>query len=102
MCLVGAVDAIAKSRALRSRAVESGQDACMLVLEDNATINAGGVIPRGQKDILGRYKFEYKSGQRWHEMAELFGGPGIVLVFLCASESLRIPDVAFANLPIRG
>ena len=87
MCLVASVDDAAKSYSLQSRATKGRKDAYMLVLKDCAIKNAGGVAQRQRKEFMNRYKSSYDAGKKWHEMSELFGGCGVVLVFLCAGES---------------
>ena len=93
MCLVVSVDAAAKSMPVQLRASKTCQDAHILVLEDCAMNNGGGVAPREWKEISDRYKADYYAGQKWHEISEMFGGCGIVLIFLCASESQRNSNV---------
>ena len=56
------------------------------VLDSLAEEHAGKVTGTEQNKIKSNYRREYYAGKRWREVADLFGGPGVVLAFVCASK----------------
>ena len=59
----------------------------MIYLEELARGEAGTVSDDEVKAKFEGYRSEYKAGRRWLKVAEWFGGPGIVLVFITAGTS---------------
>ena len=58
-----------------------------LYLEELARREAGPVSEEEIEAIFHDYHSEYQAGRRWLEVADWFGGPGIVLVFITAGIS---------------
>ncbi len=56
----------------------------LVILEEWARKHAGPVAETEQRQKIHEYQSEYVAGRRWLEVAEWFGGPGIVLVSVCA------------------
>ena len=59
----------------------------MIYLEELARGEAGTVSDDEVRAKFEGYRSEYKAGRRWLKVAEWFGGPGIVLVFITAGTS---------------
>ena len=63
-----------------------------LYLEKLAREEAGPVSEEEIKASYHDYHSEYQAGKRWLEVADWFGGPGIVLVFITAGISSFDPE----------
>ena len=54
------------------------------ILHDLGRKGAGKVPEKEIDKTIKAYCLEYYAGENWHDIAEWFGGPGIVIVFVAA------------------
>ena len=54
------------------------------LLAEMACCSAGNVSKQEKKDRINSFIYEYDAGKKWLEVAEWFGGKGIVLIFATA------------------
>lgn len=59
----------------------------LALLEELASKKAGPISKTERDQMIYSYTYEYRAGQKWLEVMDWFGGSGIVMVFVIASES---------------
>ena len=76
----------AKHQVVHASSKGHQQEPYSIVLESLAAEHAGNVTGSEKTKIKNNYKSEYSAGKKWRQVAGLFGGPGVVLAFVCASK----------------
>ena len=65
-------------------ALKHGVTAHRSILAMMACCSAGKVSEKEQRDRINNFNYEYDAGKKWLDVAEWFGGEGIVLIFATA------------------
>ena len=75
-------------------AVKHGLTAHKSILAEMACRWAGNVSKKERTDWINSFEYEYDAGKKWLDVAEWFGGEGIVLIF--ATAGMWTQDIFFA------
>ena len=99
MRLFESVEGDVKSGKVRNDSLKHGASLQRAILRKAAVRAAGNVSQKERRDRENHFYYEHDAGEKWLDVCDWFGGPGIVLIFVIAGVSTR---KLVASVPILG